>query len=110
MSKSLRISDALFVAAQNAGADMTRSVAQQVEHWARLGQTLEAAGMTVAQATALLNGSLETVVSEESMWHDKRDRQAADHESVRIGARTADHLNWFRSGVARNAKVINGPL
>lgn len=110
MSKSLRVSDALFVAAQNAGTDMTRSTAQQVEHWARLGQTLEAGGITVSQAIALLKGNLETVVSEEAMWQDKRRRQATDRELVRTGALTADHLNWFRSGAARNAKVVNGPL
>ena len=72
MSKSLRVSDALFVAAQNAGSSFTRSTAQQVEHWARLGQTIEAAGLSVAQAIALLNGDLETVVSEDAMWQDKR--------------------------------------
>ena len=47
MSKSFRVSDALFDAAQNAGTDMTRSTAQQVEHWARIGQTLEARRITV---------------------------------------------------------------
>ena len=110
MSKSLRVSDSVFVAAQNAGTHLTRSTAQQVEHWARLGQTIEATGMTVTQTIALLNGNVETVVSEGAMWQDKRRRQATDRESVRSGARTADHLNWFRSGAARNAKVINGPL
>lgn len=72
MSKSLRVSDTLFVAAQNSGSSFTRSTAQQVEHWARLGQTIEAAGLSVAQAIALLNGDLETVVSEDAMWQDKR--------------------------------------
>ena len=110
MSKSLRVSDTLFVAAQNAGSSLTRSTAQQVEHWARLGQMLESAGLTVAQAIALLNDQAEAVVSEDAMWQDKRRRQAADLASGQTGARTADHMNWFLSGAARNAKVINGPL
>lgn len=110
MSKSLRVSDALFVAAQNAGSSLTRSTAQQVEHWARLGQSIEAASLTVTQAIALLHDNMETVVSEDAMWQDKRRRQAADLGSVRTGARTADHMNWFLSGAARNAKVTNGPL
>lgn len=110
MSKSLRVSDALFDAAQSAGTDMTRSTAQQVEHWARIGQTLEARGITVTQAMSLLNGTLETVASDEALWQDKRERQTADRRSVRSGSRTAGHLNWFRSGAARKAKVINGPL
>ena len=89
---------------------MTRSTAQQVEHWARIGQTLEARGITVTQAMSLLNGTLETVVSDEAVWQDKRERQAADRRSVRSGSRTAEHLNRFRSGAARKAKVVNGPL
>ena len=110
MSKSLRVSDALFVAAQNAGSSLTRSTAQQVEHWARLGQTLESSGLTVMQAIALLNDQVEAVASEDAMWQDKRQRQSADMDSVRTGARSAAHMNWFLSGVARNAKVIDGPL
>ncbi len=74
------------------------------------GQTIEAAGLSVAQAIALLNGDLETVVSEDAMWQDKRRRQIADLGSVRTGARTADRMNWFLSGAARNSKVINDPL
>ena len=83
MSKSLRVSDAIFVTAQSAGTAMTRSTAQQIEHWARIGQTIEEHGLTVIQATHLLSGVQETVVSEEDLWRDKRQRQAKDREAVR---------------------------
>lgn len=39
-----RIDDDLFSAAKAAGALMSRSAAQQVNHWARIGRELESAG------------------------------------------------------------------
>src|SRR3982750_3172278 len=39
-----RIDDDLFAAAKAAGAAQSRSAAQQVNHWARLGRQLEASG------------------------------------------------------------------
>lgn len=42
MAKSIRVSDALYNAAAAAGALMHRSLAQQVEHWATVGQGMEA--------------------------------------------------------------------
>ena len=41
-SKSIRVSDALFEKAQASAEVHSRSIAQQVEHWARLGAALEA--------------------------------------------------------------------
>ena len=35
--KSIRIADDLYAAVQQEGALMTRSIAQQLEYWARLG-------------------------------------------------------------------------
>ena len=39
-----RIDDDLFAAAKAAGAALSRSAAQQVNHWARIGRQLEASG------------------------------------------------------------------
>ena len=39
-----RIDDDLFAAAKTAGAALSRSAAQQVNHWARIGRQLEASG------------------------------------------------------------------
>jgi len=44
MPKSVRISDELYELATDAAGLMHRSLAQQVEHWAALGQALEASG------------------------------------------------------------------
>jgi hypothetical protein len=39
-----RIDEDLFAAAKTAGAALSRSAAQQVNHWARIGRQLEASG------------------------------------------------------------------
>jgi hypothetical protein len=43
-SNSIRISAELFERAQQQGEALSRSAAQQVEHWARLGAVLEQSG------------------------------------------------------------------
>ena len=50
MAQSIRISDELYGTAQKAGALLDRSLAQQMEYWARLGAAIDAAGITSAQA------------------------------------------------------------
>ena len=42
MSESIRISSELYTQAQTAAALQNRSLAQQIEHWARIGQASEA--------------------------------------------------------------------
>lgn len=44
MAKSVRVSDDLYSMARAEAAMMHRSVAQQIEHWAAIGQVLEARG------------------------------------------------------------------
>jgi|SRR5580765_1419143 len=56
MAKSIRVSDGIYELAAGAGAAVNRSLADQVEYWARLGATLDAAGITMAQALQLLGG------------------------------------------------------
>lgn len=41
MSKSIRLSDDLFVQAQETGARYHRSPPQQIEYWAKLGRVME---------------------------------------------------------------------
>ena len=106
MSNSLRVSSALFEAAASAGAALDRSTAQQVEHWARLGRALEQRGLTVDNAIALLNATAET---EESLWAHKRRLQARDVARVRSGRAHPSDLSIFAPGMAKRAKVLNGP-
>ena len=52
MAKSIRISDQLYEMAASSAVLMHRSLAQQVEHWAALGQALEARGDSSAVLSA----------------------------------------------------------
>ncbi len=52
-----RVDDELFEAARAAGEESSRSAAQQIGHWARIGRQLEAAPATTLQAVnAVLAG------------------------------------------------------
>lgn len=53
MSKSIRISDELAAKATEAARLFHRSPPQQVEHWAQIGQVMEAALSYPAQAKAV---------------------------------------------------------
>ena len=50
--KSVRIADALYAEAEAAASIMHRSIAMQLEHWAYLGQKLEAAHMNEVKRLA----------------------------------------------------------
>lgn len=55
--KSIRISDDAYGLVQDEATLMNRSIAQQLEHWVRLGRSLEASGLTVPQVKELLQGA-----------------------------------------------------
>ena len=112
-SNSIRVGASLFKEAQEEGAIMSRSAAQQIEYWARLGAALEAAGLSVADAARML-GSREpqkhvNTASEKELWALKREQQSQDLESVRSGRRSASSMSWFANGRARNAKLVDSP-
>lgn len=54
MAQSIRISDELYRLAQSTGQALGRPIAQQMEHWARLGAALEASGISSTSAMHLL--------------------------------------------------------
>ena len=56
MAKSIRVSDDIYEIAASAGKAANRSLAEQIEYWARLGASLDAAVITMAQALQLLGG------------------------------------------------------
>lgn len=58
MSAPTRIDDDLFEAAQQMGPLQSRSAAQQVNHWARIGRALETAkGVSHRRVSEVLAGS-----------------------------------------------------
>ena len=107
MSRSLRVSDALFDSASAVGEVFSRSAAQQVEHWARLGKALESAGLTTDAAVRLFG--LGEGESEESLWRRKRARQKLDIQNVESGRVRQEDMHLFTAEAARKAKVLNGP-
>ena len=107
MSTSLRISDVLFQSATSVGDLLSRSAAQHVEHWARLGRALEASGLTIDSAARLLGE--RATESEASLWRRKRSRQKEDLACVEGGRARQEDAYLFTPALARGAKVLNGP-
>jgi hypothetical protein len=114
MAQSIRISDALYQLALAHSAAMGRSLAQQVDYWARLGAALEEAGMTVEQALGLLGrsegrgrgafiGVAEPEVGD-SAPRVRRKQQDFERE-VRQGQRDARSLVVIPGWLAREAAV-----
>lgn len=109
-SNSIRVQAELFELARTTGALMSRSTAQQIEHWARMGAALESCGLTVEQAASLLKTqSAADVRSDAELWQFKRQRQKSDMSSARSGRVSHDQLSWFSGGKARRLKIIGAP-
>lgn len=53
-----RVDSTMYAAAQAAGERSHRSAAQQIAHWARLGQELEASGLSQRDIDRVLAGQL----------------------------------------------------
>jgi hypothetical protein len=110
-SNSIRISADLFEHAQRQGAVLTRSAAQQIEHWARLGAAVEHSGLPVGELVELLRGNqVASTVPEQNLWATKRAQQARDIAAVESGKARADSMSWFSGGRARGAKAPESPL
>jgi hypothetical protein len=111
-SNSIRVNAELFEHAREAGEILSRSAAQQIEHWAKIGAALEAERLTVAQATELLmaHGRAKPgTQAEAALWTGKRARQSRDLKAVQSGEIKSDELSWF-AGRTKRAKLINSPL
>lgn len=70
MSTPVRIDGELFEAARTAGQTLSRSAAQQVAHWARIGQQLEASPLTTTEI-------VRQVLEGQSPYDDVDDRTQA---------------------------------
>ena len=112
-SNSIRVDAELFRIAREQGNLMSRSAAQQIEHWARIGSALEECDLTVAQVARLLQGQAEGEAAKApgdfDLWAFKRERQSTDMANARSGRVTQAQLSWFSDGVARSVKLTNSP-
>jgi hypothetical protein len=112
-SNSIRISAELFESAQRQGETLSRSTAQQVEHWARLGAVLEQSGLSVGELVAVLRGGAHPSVanvSGQALRAAKHAQQARDIAAVESGQASNESMSWFSGGRARRAKAIDSPL
>lgn len=110
-SNSIRISAELFDHAQRQGELLSRSAAQQLEHWARLGAAVEQSGLSVGELVELLRGDAAArKASEGAIWAAKRAQQARDIAAIESGKASNESMSWFSGGRARRAKAIKSPL
>lgn len=123
-SNSVRVSAALFQVAQAHGEVLTRSAAQQIEHWARLGKALEDAGLSVEQLVKALHGDTsgskparseakgrlsDETVSAEQMWTEKRAKQKKDLENVKNGKVPGMAMGWFSAKRVKQVEILDSP-
>jgi hypothetical protein len=114
-SNSIRISADLFAAAAADGAVLSRSAAQQLEHWAKLGRAFEAGASselvrTVLAAAVQSHGRPASVqfADEQQLWAFKRELQARDLAS---GGHGSQHtMSWFTREEASSARVLGEPF
>jgi hypothetical protein len=88
MAKSIRISDELYELAGREAGLMHRSLAQQLEHWVRLGVGLELSG----------GATIDDVRSAAVQY-----RHARDQTAVRHGKRSAASLHAIPAELAKSA-------
>ncbi|MFT3858851.1 MAG: hypothetical protein QM742_15595 [Aquabacterium sp.] len=120
MPQSIRISDQLYGLAETASGVACRSLAQQLEYWARLGAALDAAGLTSeeavrllagdiglkAQVLAALSGSVQAVPVAQRVSRSQNaiaTRHAKDEKAVKGGRRSADSLLVVPEAMIRRA-------
>lgn len=107
-SNSIRIEANLFEAARAEAALQSRSTAQQIEHWAKVGAALESCGLTVVQVASLLRSAGQGP-GDANLWSFKRQKQQGDMTAAAKGKVTQDQLSWFSGGKARDLKLIGSP-
>lgn len=101
MAKSIRVSDGIYDLAASAGEAVNRSLAEQIEYWARLGASLDASGITMAQALQLLGGDAalkERVIAHVGMSRSSRQRRNYTGDAS-IAARNAQLEDEVTTGL-----------
>ena len=121
MAKSIRVSDGIYELAASAGAVVNRSLAEQIEYWARLGAALDASGLSMDDALKILRGDLDLkmrvldhVASAAGRTHQRRsfsghagieERKQRIERQVQSGERSARSLILVDSASAQSATL-----
>ncbi len=123
---AVRVSDELFQEARKEADAVHRSVAGQLEYWARLGQAVEAAGLAVEDVKALFYRKRVAAAARFApLLHDaaagvyevpgaalqeaKQARQKADYEAQKAGLVSESQVSPF-AGVKMSARIRKVPL
>jgi hypothetical protein len=93
MAKNVRISDALYALAQTESKLQDRSIAQQLEHWAKRG-------LAVAESADLAQGTVSVLDAAVAMT------RRLDTLDVLSGKRSADASHFISRAVARQSKPV----
>jgi hypothetical protein len=96
MAKAVRVSDQLYRLAHLEAVLENRSIAQQIEYWAKLGMASRRVGESRAEYAAV---SLDAAVQA---------TRRLDIDEVRSGARNAADLHFVPKAIARESRVV-GP-
>ena len=99
---SVKLAAALVDDARTAALTMRRSVASQIEYWATLGRSLEAAGLTARDTSALIARHDAAVIVARTAARDKAATSIAD--AAEIESLKTHVVTLVRSGaLARHA-------
>lgn len=125
MPSPIRVSVELFEAAKKEASVMKRSIAGQLEYWAKLGEAVEAAGLAVDDVKELFYrgrmGSQDLfarLAASEDRVHEvpdsvlleaKQARQKIDYESQKAGLVSSARMSPF-ANVRMAARIREVPL
>lgn len=112
-TNSIRIDAGLFNEAREQGLIMSRSAAQQIEHWVRLGIAIEKSGVSVQKISEMISSEyfdLAVEIKDESeIREEKMAAQRLDIKNVQSGRYTNEQMNCFSGGIAKRSKILNEP-
>ena len=92
MAKGVRISDQIYRLAQLESVLENRSIAQQIEYWAKLGMASRRVGETRAEYTGSLEATLQAT-------------RRLDIADVRDGKRSAESLHFIPASLVHEAEL-----
>lgn len=115
MVRPVQISDELYALVEQVGADLSRSMAQLVEHWARIGAAVDSAGLTTGQVLEIMGKAhplTEKLLSLALIKEHKHRGAAAvvahharNEAAVRLGKKSAKSLHVVPTSRIKGAKL-----
>lgn|SRR5689334_13953863 len=104
----VRLSEALTVRARTAASVLERSLTEQVEHWARLGQAVEAA-ISSGAMHALKARSHDPELADRLAFADTPGGRKAAAQLIRARAGAADHAAKKAASRPRSIRPVRSP-